>query len=304
MDEIRYDILIPVEMYSAVGFYGKSRRSSSINAEKAFALLSWQASFHDAPSGDRYLIVHTNCIEGEARDAVEKIISMLPFVAVFLDTGLRVTTSQIKVSNGDVDIHKICIFKSGAGHRPYGMSGDLKTSVSSEKLTEAFLGISAIPENFRLAAEVFSDVDFESSTTSRIVLVTTALELICSRRCRDHEALTLIAAWKKGAQEANRGDIARALDLMREESIASAIRNEIKAACTLASLEKERAKHIEKRVIALYSKRSAVVHRGARVSSDEVAELRHYVRFLLTGTLKPGAFSGLVEGIEREKHSN
>jgi hypothetical protein len=301
MDETRSDILIPVEMYSAVGFYGRSARSPSTNDEKAFSLLAWQASFHDAPSGNRYIIVRTNCSELDARDVIKKIIAALPFVSAILDAGLSVTSNQIMVGSCDVDITRICLFTSGISPHPYGASGDLKVKVSTDELTQAFSGAMGVPETSRRAAEVFADVDFEASTTSRMVLIATVLELICSRATRDNDALALIEGWKKCAQEASRGDLATALDLMREESISSAIRNEVKAACARAGIGDEDSNGIAKRTVALYGKRSSVVHRGATVSAEEVAELRHYVRILLTGTRERGAFSGVLEGIERDK---
>jgi len=301
MDETRYDILIPVEMYSAMGFDGKSERSVSTNDEKAFSLLAWPASFHDAVSGNRYIIVRTNCTQFEALDVIKKIVSAIPFVSVILDAGLRVASNQTMVSTHDVDINRICLFTSGISPHPYGASGDLRVKVSTEELTQAFSGAMGVPETSRRAAEVYADVDFEASTTSRIVLIATVLELICSRATRDSDALALIESWKKCAQGASRGDLATALDLMRVESISSAIRNEVKAACARVGISDEDANDIAKRTVALYSKRSSVVHGGATVSNEEVAELRHYVRFLLTGTRKRGPFSGVLEGIERHK---
>jgi len=130
MDETRYDILIPVAMYPAMGFYGAPARAASTNNEKAFSLLTWLASFHDAASGNRYIIVRTNCLELEARDVIKKIISALPFVSAILDAGLRVTSNQIMVGSYDVDINKICLFESGISPHPYGGSGDLEVKVS------------------------------------------------------------------------------------------------------------------------------------------------------------------------------
>lgn len=301
VDETRYDIFVPVEISSAMGFYGRPERSVSTNDEKAFSLLAWQASFHDAASGSRYVIVRTNCSELEARDIIKKIIAALPFVSAILDVGLRVTSNQIMVGSCDVDINRIFLFISGISPHPYGASGHLKVNVSTEELTQAFSGAMGVPETSRRAAEVFADVDFEASTTSRMVLIATVLELICSRATRDNDALALIESWKKCAQEASRGDLVTALDLMKEESISSAIRNEVKAACARAGIGDEDANGIAKRTVALYRKRSSVVHRGATVSGEEVAELRHYVRFLLTGTRERGPFSGVLGGIERDK---
>jgi hypothetical protein len=78
MNESKYDIFIPVKMYPGIGFRGVSDREFSANNEKAFDLLNWRASFHDAQSGDRYIIVRTNCSEHEARNAIDEIIARLP----------------------------------------------------------------------------------------------------------------------------------------------------------------------------------------------------------------------------------
>jgi hypothetical protein len=297
----KYDILIPVEMYPGMGFYGKSARPVSTNGEMAFSLRGWQASFHETPRIGRYIIVRTDCPEAEARAAIEKIVAIMPFVSVILDAGMRVTSNQITVGGYDAQITGICLFTAGISPHTYGASGSLTVQESIEHLTQAFAQTETVQQDLRRAAEVFADVDFEASTTSRMVLVATALELICSRASRDADALALIEGWQKSARGSGRGDLVTALDLMRQESIASAIKSEVKAACARAKIGTEETDKIAKRTAALYGKRSAVVHRGAAVSAEEVAEFRYYVRFLFTGTLKRGAFSGVLEGVEREK---
>ena len=263
MPVTEYDILVPVEMVSELGFTGHSGRQASTNQEKAFSLMRWHATFHDTSAGDRYIIVQTHLPEDDARKTVDKIISALPFVSVSLDASIRAKSRTITVCGGGVDINSVCIFPSGIGHHPYGMSGKLKTMVSIDALAHAFSEGMNLPESVRKAAEVFSDVDFEASTTSRLVLITTALELLCLRGSRDDEALTLIDAWKVCAKKAKRADLVQALELMRQESISSAIRMKIQEACKNAFIKDDDAKRISKRTVELYRKRSSVVHGGA-----------------------------------------
>jgi hypothetical protein len=124
MNESKYDIFIPVKMYPGIGFRGVSDREFSANNEKAFDLLNWRASFHDAQSGDRYIIVRTNCSEHEARNAIDEIIARLPFVSATLDASLRAISSEVVVGSYDVDISKICLFNAGISPQPHSIKGD------------------------------------------------------------------------------------------------------------------------------------------------------------------------------------
>ncbi len=180
-----------------------------------------------------------------------------------------------------------------------GADGYMKMSVPVLALAQAFEKSVGIPVAYLKAAEVFADVDFEASPTSRLVLLATVLELICERTRRDENALGLIDKWMEDAESSKRDDLATALDLMRQESITSCIRKEVARACNAASLLREETDRMSGRAVTIYRSRSAIVHGGEAASPTDVIELRSIVRFLLTGFLTRGVFSGARESIGR-----
>lgn len=147
--------------------------------------------------------------------------------------------------------------------------------------------------------EVYADIDFEASITSRFVLLATVLELLAERRSRDAAALGLIDKWSNEAKEAGRSDLATAINPMREESITSSIRKLVRSRCEASECGAEQAEAMARTAGSLYGQRSAVVHAAATVSPNDVELFRRIVRHALLGSAEPGSFSRIVEKLNQ-----
>jgi hypothetical protein len=292
----RFDILVPVDIYRGLGFHGRPAGSSAVNSEIAFSVFGWRASFHETATF-RYLVVRTNCSKQDAGEAIDKIVEALPFASIILDIGIRSSTSSRRDGDYAVDMTANSIFPAGLNPMVYGGAGSSKSSVDIAVLDSAFDISRKIPREYRKAAEVFSDVDFESTTTSRLTLLATALEMICGRGTRDSKALAILDRWARHAKCHKRDDLVTAVGLMKQESIASAIRSALESAGRRASLEDKEIDRLKRRAVELHRLRSQVVHGGADPSPANIVELRNIVRFLLTGDVDRGQFSGARESL-------
>lgn len=304
----RYDILIPIELHPGLGFLGESNRSVaggriSFNGERAFEVWGWQASFHKT-NFHQYLIVRCDAAEQDARTAIAKILKKLGSVSVFLDAGVRAVATEVMIAGSDVDLTQLSLFPAGVMPHTSASTSTDGMLVDIAVLSEAFDASFADRPNRQRAEEVYSDVDFEASTTSRLVLIATVLELLAKRAPRDASALALIDRWSEEANGAGREDLAVALGLAREESTTSAIRALMRGACEGAGLSDEVTKRYVRRTAELYRLRSAIVHAGKEATPQEVGEFRAMARLVLTGSTTPGVFSGAVEGfaLDRSMH--
>jgi hypothetical protein len=233
---------------------------------------------------------------------MDSVLGALAFGSIFLDAGLRPASRDVVTSaNEDVDLLNISIFPAGLSPHTSSSSGELRLTVPIETLSEALSKQLPKRRNINRAAEIFADVDFEASTFSRFVLLATVLELISERNERDEAALTMIDRWQGDAKIADRRDLEAALDLMRQQSISSGIREVVRTACGEAGCTSEETQAVIKRAVDLYRRRGAAVHDGSTITGQEVGEFRQIVRLALTGSRKRGVFSGVVESVAADK---
>ena len=259
MADERYDLLIPIELHSVMGFSGVSRKKTRSNNEIDCIILGWPATYHSVAE-HRYLVVRTNCPHSEALVALDDILGVLPFGSIILDAGLRPASRDVVTSpNEDVDLLNISIFPAGGLPHTSSSTGGAWVTVPIEALTDALSKQLPRRRNINRAAEIFADVDFEASTFSRFVLLATVLELISERNERDEAALTMIEQWKQQAKVADRRDLEAALHLMRQHSIGSGIREVVRTACEEAGCTPEEAQAVIKRAVDLYRRRGAAV---------------------------------------------
>lgn len=203
----------------------------------------------------------------------------------------------------DADLERVTIFDAGVMPRPFSNSSEIAVRVGVKALAAAFNASLAKRRNVDRAAEVYVDIDFEASTTSRLVLAATVLEILSMRVQREANDLGLIDRWAAEASLIDSPDLVAALSTIRTQSIASSIRALMKAACADASLTGEDTDQVVRRTVDLYHLRSAAVHAGSDVRPHEAAELRSIARFALTGSRDRGVFSGVVEGFALDKTS-
>jgi hypothetical protein len=288
-DEL-FDIAIPIELRNGVAFEGRALGNAGVNNEQAFKIENWAAELH-CLEDYQYIVVRTICNEQEAREAVHKVLTMLPAVSVVLDAGIRAATERIVICQERLNLNAISLFSAAGSALAYRTSGQMTISVGIATLSQAFKTTFPPANNCEMACEIFADVDFETSATSKLVLLATVLELLCERAPRDNEGLLLIEKWMEDASAARRKDLVTGLQLMREQSISAAIRDRIMRAAQASGLDKEEEEQLKHRAKELYRRRSAIVHGGQPVSYSEVVELRSIVRFLLIGSRDPGVFS-------------
>jgi len=304
-----YDVLIPIELHPGLGFTGQSARSGgspgtrvSFNNEKALTIWDWEASLHETVD-HLYLIVRTRTSEADARATVTRILAGLPSVSVFLDAGVRATSTEPVLATDAVDLTQLSIFNAGIMPHTSSALSTIGVTVHVEALSAAFDARLPDRPNIDRAAEVYADIDFEASTTSRLVLAATVLELLATKSRRDAAALAIIDRWVLEAKAADRPDLIIALDLIREQSITSSIRELMRAACAEAGLASQEAEQSIRRTIELYRRRGAIVHGGSAATPYEAAEFRAMARLALTGSSARGVFSGVVDGFALDKTS-
>jgi len=291
----RFDILIPVQIFPNFGFHGSSGRSSSFNNEIAFTIFGWPASIHETQNKWRYIVVRTNATDPEARQAIQRVIDALPFVSICLDAGIRPVSDEIGVGDYDANIAINTIFTAGLNPRVYGGEGTTQVQAPAQDLTSAFAKSETLSRDTLKAAEVFADVDFEASRTSRLTLLNTTLELLCPKQSRDKATIALIDAWIDEAQTKGLTGLVNGLKNLKQEPMRAAIEASITSSCDAASLSAEVCDQMIRRTIKLYGLRNSVVHAGHEPKSEEIRDLRRIVRFLLTGQVWLGAFSDIRE---------
>jgi hypothetical protein len=206
-----FDILIPVHMPPEAGFSGESGRGGRVfNGEIAFKFGQWAASFHEM-RGRRYFIVRLGLDEDGASKTLPALLARIARASVLLDVSIRPVDGELVVlgSGQRADLKNISLFP--AGEMPYVGFGDgsffvkLPISMLSDALDEE------VSESKETALKLFADVDFEATTASRFVVLSTVVELLAERRARDAAALELVDRWIEEAGSASRQDLVQAL---------------------------------------------------------------------------------------------
>ena len=294
-----YDVVVPVYTHPCIGFRGGSGRAFCFNGEAAFTVLNWPATFH-VSENRRYIVVRTNCEEADARKVIELVIARLAVVSVVLDAGVRAAAGTTVISQGIADLAENSLVPAGTMPRVKFGDSNATVAVPIAELTEAFAVSPADVDTLQRAMEVYADVDFEASITSRFVLLATVLELVAQPRSRDVGALALVNKWGDEAKAAGRSDLASVVALMRNESITSSIRELVRSRYAACGHSANHAEAMAKAAGALYGQRSAVVHAAATVTLKDIVEFRRIVRCVLVGSEKPGVFTGIVERLNLE----
>ena len=294
-----FDLLIPIHLPAEAEFNGSSGRGGArLNEEVAFAFGDYPASLHKL--GDRrYIVVRLGLAEPDVKKLWPHLRAQIAIAAAILDVSIRPIGGEMAVlaSGERADLDRISLFP--AGETPYAMVGHesysigLPASVLSKALSER-----PDIEGREVAFQVFADVDFEATTASRFVLLSTILELLAVRQLRDENALALLDRWANQAKEASRPDLEQALASIRNESIGSAIARLVRDAAVLAGCSESDVQSFQKRARNAYRKRSALLHSGVYVSKEELASLRSIVRLVLVGksTGTPFTVIGTVVG--------
>lgn len=289
-----FDILIPVAIPHQVGFRGPSPRGNiRRNGEVGFEFGKWPASFHSTSDGARYFIVRAGVTRDEFESVWPEMFRKIAVGAAVLDLSLRPVSGEVIVSNSGrvADLASINLFPSGEMPSVKFEDDDNFGLVAPPEVLTAAMGddrnISAPLEALR----IFSDVDFETTSSSRFILLSTILELMADRRERDASALKLIDQWRTEATKLGRHDLAQAVRLMRQESIGSAISRMVQDAAVQNGLAEEQQREFRTLANEAYRKRSALLHQGTAITTEELASLRKVVRLILVGETKGTAFT-------------
>lgn len=289
-----YDLLLPVELPPEANFVGKSgREPHAFNNETGFNFGVYQASFHTC-GGKRYVLIRL----AKSREAIEvELLDLRRRIArasVSLDLSIRAQEGGLHVlgSGEPADLDFVHIFPAGEMPRVAAGEESLTFQVDVSVLSAA-LAKAPPPLDIERAAQMFTDVDFEESSESRYVLLSTILELLAKRQDRDVEALNMIECWSKEAEAAGRADLVQALKGMRAESIGSAISRLVTEAATRAGCNKAEIEQARKQARTAYGKRGALLHGGAPISTTQLSSLRSIVRLVLTGERTPTFFTSI-----------
>jgi hypothetical protein len=301
MAKTQFDIAIPIEIGDGANFSNTVHEARGPNDECGFRLAKWDATWHNL-DGNRYLVVRTNADEAAAREAIGEILTKIAVASVHLDVGFRPRSRRINVAIGHLNLDNIALFSAGKVPLGYVRSGSATLSLNISVLGDAFNAkVRSADTKFKRACELFGDVDFEASMTSQMVLLTTALEIICERKQRDDDALSFITRWQAEAEKRGRKDLQSMLQNQRDNSISASIYESVRAVCESAGIVGDEQARLALRARKLYRQRSALVHGGELVLFSDLMELRQIVRFMLTGSRTNGPFSITKEWLEREK---
>lgn len=287
-----FDVLIPIQMPTETGFTGESGRGGrGLNGEIAFTFGQWPASSHEM-EGKRYIIVRLGLDRNEAIGKLPELFARLARASAVLDISIRPVGKDVVVlgSGERADLKNISLFP--AGEMPYvefrdgSFSVQLPISMFSDALSEP------VPEVKENALKLFADVDFEATTASRFVVLSTVVELLAERQTRDDAALKLVDRWIDEASTASRQDLVQALTSnMRHESIGSAIGRIVREAGSAAGCDEVANVTFQKQARDANKKRGALLHRGNSVSVEELSALRAVVRLVLVGEIKGTPFT-------------
>jgi hypothetical protein len=287
-----FDILIPIHMPAEAGFAGESDRGNRVfNGEIGFKFGPWAASFHEMQDR-RYIIVRLGLDREEASGKLPHLLARIARASALLDVSMRPVDGDLVVlaSGQRADLKNISLFPTG--EMPYVGFGDgsffvkLPIGMLSDALDET------VPDGKETAFKLFADVDFEATTASRFVTLSTIMELLAERGTRDAEAIKLVDRWIAEAGSASRPDLAQALvSTMRTESIGSAIARVVRDAGLGAGCDEEHVVVLEKRARDANRKRGALLHRGTSISVEELSALRAVVRLLLVGAAEGTPFT-------------
>ncbi|MEX2697088.1 hypothetical protein [Rhizobium mongolense] len=296
----KYDLLVPLEMPSPAEFWGTSWRAPFVrNGEVGFQFGVWEASYHRFQERP-YIVVRTAASKDELAFLACRILRMIGRAAVKLDISIRPVRGPICfLRHGErADLSQLSGIPSEEVPDCSFPSETYSISLPVIHLSHA-LGFDEEVEDGQAHAEeevyrVFSDVDFEASVTSRFISLSTILELMAERTQRDAEAVDLLSTWEKEAKAKNRHDLAQALNLMRHESIGSAIAKLVENAAVKASLPAEKVARYKTKARDAYRKRSSLLHAGVKVSVEELASLREIVRLILVGDTSGTGFTPIA----------
>lgn len=287
-----FDALIPIHMPPEAGFAGESGRGGlGFNGEIAFAFGAWAASLHKVQDA-RYMIVRLGLGQDEATRTVPELIRRIARASAVLDVSIRPAGRDIVVlkSGQRAVLKQISLFP--AGEMPYIdlRGGSFSIEMPVEMFSDALMEDGS--QSDERAVRMFADVDFEATTESRFVVLSTIVELLAERRSRDPVALGLVDRWIEEAISSSREDLAQALTSnMRTESTASAIRHAVGTAAARAGCREEVIVSMQKKARDANRKRGALLHRGTSVSVAELSELRAVVRLLLVGATEGTPFT-------------
>ena len=144
--------------------------------------------------------------------------------------------------------------------------------------------------NIAAALDLFSSIEFEKSDSSKFVLLMTAFELVIDRVEQPSPCLRLVErliadAEAESQQTASSGDqealaaLARQADFLKRRSIRQSIRA-LASECARTN-DFPQPDEYGRKAMALYDKRSALVHTGEDISGTDVHELREMLRVVL-----------------------
>ena len=292
-DEARFDLLLPIEIPTAVSFDGASSRGNiGLNGDVGFILDGYQCSFHKINKRS-YVIVRLACLETEAAKQLEWVCGRIKRAAAWLDVSMRISTSTVEFLpvGSMAQLAHVNFFPAGENPRVITGEATFQIGVSADYLSKAFQKRATKVASNDQIFDLFNDVDFEHSATSQFVILTTILEMLAVRRERDLDTKKMIVSWAAEAVESKDENLAAAILNLKLESASSAMTTLVNSASKAAGCDEIEQQQYSKRVKLLYSRRSAVLHHGRKVTKSDLEEVRKLVRLVIFNVLDDGVFT-------------
>jgi hypothetical protein len=290
-----FDLLLPIEIPQQAGFVGDGRAGHYLNEEVPFSFGQYQASIHRLEQR-RYIVVRLGLPKDALAAALDDVLKSLARASVALDISIRAIPGEVihAVVGSRPDLKAVTFFPAGERPLVQFRSGSYSISLPTTFLSDALSSNLPDEERRAKAFEIFCDIDFESSSTSRYALLSAILELLADRQERDGPALEMIDRWIAEAAAASRQDLVEALRLQKTESIGSSIGRVVEAAALSAGCSPETVQDYRKSAREAYRKRSRLLHAGVSISTSELAKLRAIVRLVLTGQREGTPFTPIA----------
>lgn len=285
-----YDLLIPITLAPTAGFF---------NVDDADG-----QAFDGHPVEIRVDVTGTYIViksldEHDAPDLLDKVAGYLPWAALQMNLSMVCEEKELRHANPLLaDAQFPTLYPTGAHLKLTRAAVDFQNQEGDTLLiwllNEASQIQNLMPANLgrrlKVALEIFASIDFETSANSRFVGLTTILEMLAGPAPLRAECTTIIDATVKEIDQAKANataaadlELAEALNGLRKssqywrrESFRSSIRRLVR---TVSEAFKDANPQAQAReAVALYDKRSKLVHDGITVSWSDVMALRNIAR--------------------------